>query len=941
MHLALTTRTGSLRAAAGRIVALFVTLTLPVMAQAVPGDVTGVVADSTGAPLPGATVVLLHPADFALAGFAQAERDGAFRVRAVAPGPYLVRASFVGFAPRERAIEVGTDGLDVGALRLAAAVDRLGALVVTAERVPLVIRRDTLDYDAGAVRVAPGATVEDLLRQLPGVEVDPDGTVRAQGERVQRVLVDGKEFFGDDPTVATRNLPADAVDRVQVYDKASDTAEFTGVDDGRDQRTINLALKEDRRAGAFGVVEGGLGGATAEATGAGGGARYDGRVSANRFRPSTQLSVLANVNNVNRQSLSLDDYLQFMGGVGALAAGGGTIRLDTGGVPVGGDASDGIATTLSGGVHVGHEVGPHSSVRASYLGHWLSTDRARQTLRQEVVAGADASRVVQDAGQTDRRSGHRLDVTAEHEIAEGHDVRLRSSLRASGTGLDATAQRATSTGGTLASAAATTSRADGLDLRGDAGLTYRRRLGGGLSVVAQASGNVGSSEEDGRLDADVQWFRADRPLARERGTRQETDHIARSSGSAEVLLTQSVADGRALQLTAEHGVTRDDQDRTVLDSRSASDPGHDGTVRSRFERRLAQTRVGLTATASTGALRASAGLGVERSQLDGRQDETAPPTTDRTTVRVLPSAVLRWEPATGRNLEVRYEASTRVPALREISPVAEALDPFEVRLGNPALRPEAVHALSGRYIHVDAFTATTAAAFARASYTAGAVTASRSVDALLRQRTEPVNGDGAWSVVANGSLSTPLRPLRSTVSVRANGVYDRRETFVNGAPNGATLVRGDLDVRVHNRNRDLVDVQVGARVGYHAGAYALGPSRRYTDRTVYTELGWTPSAAWSVRSVLDVTWYADGGLEGRRAVPLWDLAVSRAFMGGRTRVEVSATDLLDRTVGVDYTATPAYVEEARVETLGRRVLLRLSYNLSGAGRRTGAASTAR
>ena len=909
-------------------------------AQDGPGDITGVIVDSTDAPLPGATAVLLQPSDAALVGFATAGTDGAFRVRGVALGAYLLRTSFVGFATREVPVEVNEGGLDVGRVVLAAEVGALDALVVTADRVPVVLRRDTLDYDAGAFGVVPGSTVEDLLRRLPGVEVEADGTVRAQGERVQRVLIDGKEFFGDDPTVATRNLPADAVDRVQVYDRASDTAEFTGVDDGDDQRTINLALKEGRKAGAFGTVSGGVGGATAEAGGAGGGARYDGRVSANRFSPSTQLSVLANANNVNRQSFSFDDYLRFMGGPGALAAGGGIVRIDAGAVPVGGDASDGFATTWAGGLNLNHEFGSRTSLRSSYLGHRLSTDRVRRTLRQELVGGAEAARVAQDADRTARLTGHRLDVTVAHEVGEGHDLQLRSSVRVSDTSLDATAQRETSAGGALTTEAATTSVSDGLDLRGDARLTYRRRLGGGRSVVAQAGGDLGATDTDGRLDSDVQFFEADRPLSREGGTRQETDRVARSSGSAEVLLTQSFGRGRALQLRAEHGVTGDDLDRTVLDDRSAPGPGQTpADLRSQFGRRLAQTRVGLTATGGGGALRASAGLGVEWSRLEGLQGEEA--TTDWATVRVLPSAVLNWEPAGTRSLEVRYGTSTRQPALRDISPVSEALDPFEVRVGNPALRPETVHALSGRYVHFDAFSSTTAVAYARASYTSGAVTTSRTVDAELRQRTTPVNGDGAWTAFANGSLSTPVRPIRSTVSVRANGFYDRRESFVNGAPNDAWILRGDLDVRLQNRDRDLVDVQVGARLAYNAARYSLGPGRSYADRAVYADLGWTPSSAWSVRSEVDLTWYADGGLGGGRAVPLWDLTVSRAFMGGRTRVELSATDLLDRTVGVDYTATAAFVEEARVETLGRRVLLRLSYNLSGAARPAGVASADR
>ena len=262
-------------------------------------DVTGVVQDSSGTTLPGATVVLLQPADSVLVSFAATRSDGAFQIRRVRSGEYLLKVTFVGFQTLTRPLEVGSGPVGVGVLTLTEASGDLGQLVVEADRVPIVIKKDTLEYDAGAFGTPQGAVVEDLLRRLPGVEVEEDGSIKAQGETVRNVLVDGKEFFGDDPTVATRNLPADAVERVQVYDKASDTAEFTGVDDGNEERTINLELKEDRKSGAFGNVSGGFGGVP-EGSATGENVLFDGRASVNRFSPGTQLSLIANVNNVNK-----------------------------------------------------------------------------------------------------------------------------------------------------------------------------------------------------------------------------------------------------------------------------------------------------------------------------------------------------------------------------------------------------------------------------------------------------------------------------------------------------------------------------------------------------------------------------------------------------------------------------------------------------------------
>lgn len=307
------------------LLAALVAVALPSAAQ----SVSGVVTDSTDIGLPDATVVLLQRADSSIISFGTSRDDGAFEIRRVPRGEFLLQITFVGFLPSTTLIEVADGPVDVGRVQLVADVDGLDPLVVTADRVAMVIKRDTLEFNGNAFYTPEGSSVEDLLRRLPGVEVNRDGSIQAQGEDVERVLVDGKEFFGNDPTIATRNLPADAVDRVQIYDRASETAEFTGVDDGQEERTINLALRPDRRVGQFGSLRGGLGGTTTTpGADASGSARFDGSASVNRFSPSTQLSFIGNANNVNRQDFGVEDMIQFMGGLSGLASGG-SIRLNT------------------------------------------------------------------------------------------------------------------------------------------------------------------------------------------------------------------------------------------------------------------------------------------------------------------------------------------------------------------------------------------------------------------------------------------------------------------------------------------------------------------------------------------------------------------------------------------------------------------------------------
>ncbi len=193
------------------VVIVGILVAAPARAQERQYDVSGVVADSAGTVLRGAMVVALTRPDSVLTTFATTSGDGEFTLRRLAPGDYILQVTFVGYQPVRRDFSITEGDVDAGTVTMEVAAVEMDVLVVSAEHVPFVVKRDTIDYNVLAFPTRPNATVEDLLRRLPGIEVEADGSIKAQGEEVQNVLVEGKEFFGKDPKVATRNLPADAV----------------------------------------------------------------------------------------------------------------------------------------------------------------------------------------------------------------------------------------------------------------------------------------------------------------------------------------------------------------------------------------------------------------------------------------------------------------------------------------------------------------------------------------------------------------------------------------------------------------------------------------------------------------------------------------------------------------------------------------------------------
>lgn len=336
-------------------------------------NITGEVTDTEGEKLIAATVMLLNAQDSVLASFAMTDEQGHFTIKNAKAGSYLLRVNYVGYSPLDQKLELKSADVNVGQIKLNPT--ELQEVVVEGEAIPINMKKDTIEYNAAAFETKPNAVVEDLLKKLPGMEVDRDGTIKSQGETVNKVLVDGKEFFGNDPKMATKNLPADAVNKVQVFDQKSEFSQFSGVDDGNDEKTINLELKEDHKKGTFGTASAGYG--TDE--------RYKLSANINQFREDNQFSFIGKHNNINEQGFSTGEYISFMGGLGNLSSGGGGFRLGGGGVPISNGLSDGFVNSSSAGLNFNRDFSEKVELRTSYLYSRIENITLKETDRTNFV----------------------------------------------------------------------------------------------------------------------------------------------------------------------------------------------------------------------------------------------------------------------------------------------------------------------------------------------------------------------------------------------------------------------------------------------------------------------------------------------------------------------------------------------------------------------------
>ncbi len=910
-------------------VAAFLTTATPVRAQQ-EYDVRGTVADSAGLAMQNAMVVALSREDSVLVKYALSNSDGNFVIENLQPGAYILQVTLIGYAAIRNDFDVTSADVDLGSVTMNMQAIEVDSLVVSVEHVPFINRRDTLSYNVNAFPTPPNAMVEELLRRLPGIDVDTDGTITAQGEEVQNVLVEGKEFFGRDARIATRNLPADAVERVDVYDKQSDMAEFTGIPDGEDERTIDLRLREEARVGYFGRATGGFGGdvnnvgrlgPTVGSDPVGNDLRYDGRFNLNRFSPTQQLALTANTNNVNQEGFSWED-------------GGGR----------GGGGDDGFTESVGLGLNASRDFGSDNTwIRSSYFLSAVDNEQNR-TLQQQALFGANIASLVDET--RDEESGnnnHRLNLNGQYTFSPGHQLRVRANVNAGSSSSESFQDRVTQTAeGQPLNTASTTNLVESSQRRGDLQLTWRKRLGdGGRSVVVEYRGGLQDSDRVTDLESTIE--------GESRGGRDQVQHILQEqnntgetwNNSGRFSLTQRLGDSFSMEVFGRANTVDQDQDQSVYDLTS------DQRIRvadlsSGFERAYSYVNAGARLSRNSENSWITLGLRGQRSSLEGTIVDRDQTITSGYT-HLLANLDFRWQFKEDQTISFEYDGSTDEPSLTELQPFVDNRDPINVYVGNPDLQPEYTHEFEADYRFFDQFSFLNLFVRTGFEYTDNPIARARVFDEQGFQTITPINTDPQWSANTRFNFGTPIRKLGVDVDLEYRVTYSKGWEQVNRETNQSRVVRNTVEASLENRTKDLFDLRVGANYTFNDVEYSLNHSlnrdyvnsRYFANGTLY--LGsWTFGSTFNWR-VYDEDIYSQGGQTGGevntpgRNVARWDASASRRLLNDRAELELRAYDLLNQNQAVSISNSASFIEESRTESLGQYFMVRVMYRLGMGG----------
>ncbi|MCC3160515.1 TonB-dependent receptor family protein [Hymenobacter sp. 15J16-1T3B] len=921
------------------------------------GQIRGSVADSaSGKALREASVSLLAARDSAYLSFTITDGDGRFVLRGVAPGRYVLLLTFLGYRSRLVPLQLtaAAPAAELGTVRLRATSQTLGEVVVAQERAPVSVQGDTVAFNARAFKTQPNAAVEQLLKKLPGVQVDRDGTIRAQGQPVQRVLVDGKPFFGDDPKVATRNLPANIIDQVQLFNQQSDQAQFSGIDDGQQQKTINLVTKRDKRKGWFGT----------EGLGVGTDGRYRAQLGLNRFNNGRQISALGQANNVNQLGFS-DNGLPAAGdlssGPGANAGasslpggfggvggpGSGPMLVQGGGRGSSASGSNNqptsITESLTGGLNYRDAWGKRAEVATSYLAA-RSTVRTEQLSRRETATGRRAGDAAGPALVTDqstsarsRTLSQRLNFRLDYKLDSLTSLRFTPALWWQKSEQGRNVSQQTDLGAQPLNQSQSRYEATAASAWGNGNLLLMRKFAkAGRTLSANLSAVLNNQDGTAFNQADNTFFAPDGATRRTRlDQRIAQDYPARTQ-ALNLAYVEPLSLQQKLELHYNVADSRSRARRTAADydaTTGAYDQPSPG-LSNRFSSQFLTHRAGLTW--QTRRLRYGYALGLDGQQASlGVHNQTRDTAFTRRYPALLPNAMVTWNGSRGRTLRLNYRTRLQAPSATQLQPVTDNTNPLFVRRGNPLLRPEYLHTLTATYQQFNAVNNRSLFGLLSATQVQDRIVSATSFDAQGVQTTRPVNADGYRTLNGFLSLGQRLGWHKLNVNLSTNGSFTRGRSLVNEQWNQARNWSLGQGLSVNTAFNDRLEFGLDLNVTYLDARYSLLPQQNtaYWTQTLEADAFYQLPGRWTISSDLWLTRYAGRSAGFNQGVALWNVALARQlFKNKQGELKLQAYDLLKQNRSVVRNVTDTYLEDVRSRVLTRYLMLSFGYNVRSFGK---------
>lgn len=878
-------------------------------------------------PMPYANIQLFSLPDSVYLRGTITETDGSFSISSdITPGDYFLRLSFVGYETIDKKINIKSENINLGRVTLNMDAVLLEETVIVAEAVPVVVSEDTTIFNATAFRVADGAALEELVKKLPGAEINEDGKLFVNGKEIKKIMVDGKEFFTDDPQMALKNLPANMVEKVKTYDRQSDNARLTGMDDDEDETVLDLSVKKGMKQGWLGNV---LAGAGSKINGMEDKLRYEAGGTINRFQENSSLSVIASTNNTNNQGFSelSDSESENSGGRmrGGGNAGAGVTSSSTLGVTF---AQNYDKVELGGNVQYGHSDNDARMKR--------DTETFLQTGSSYRADTSSSRRKSDNIGVNFRlewKPDSMTTVTFRPNLTYARTKSLREGSSHTANNLRKPINYNISN-----------TSANGENTAFGGNLQYTRKLNKkGRNFSLSARMDYRNNESDSHSGSEERFYNESEEIDSLSLLNRYTDKnnnglTYRLQGS----YTEPLSTNYRLQFrytfqqrnSASSAFVYDEEESEIyIDTLS-------NKVKNRYNTHQIETN--LQGKHSKFNYNVGFSLQPQLSQSETTVGLNTGKDLKQQVVNFSPNVRLRYRFSKQEMIMIRYRGQSSAPDVESMQEVIDISDPLNLQYGNPDLKPSFRNTVTLRYSNFVSESQRSYRLDADFSNTMNAVTRRVDYNTLSGgKESHVVNVDGNWSTKAYFTFSSPLPYRKITVSSVTNASYADNVSFTGenrGDAVKSTTHTLNLGERLSGVFRaELLDVTLNASVNY---LLAQNSIRTNSNRETfnYTLGGNTNiNLPWDMFLSTDISWriYQGYSNDFNPNNVMWNTQVSKNFLkNNAATIRFKIYDILKQQSSLTRSISDSdtSVSDTEYNTLGSYFMVHFVYRINTLGK---------
>ncbi len=910
------------------------------LATAQTGSITGVLKDATdNSPVQGATVELLLQRDSSVVQKAVSSAVGKFVFTGVLVDSFIVTVNSTAYDQYVSFFSLNNTDKVLADVQLNRKSKDL-AVVTVVSRAPNVVQKgDTTQFSASQFKVNPDATIEDLIKKMPGITVAKDGTVTAQGEQVKKVTIDGKDFFGDDASAALKNLPSEAVDKIQVYDRQSEQSRLTGFDDGNSVKAINVVTKSGLKNGQFGRAYAGYGTDS----------RYSAGGNVSFFKGDRRISFVGNFNNINQQNFGSQDLLGLTssGGRGGGGGGGGS-RGYGGGNDFGVGNAAGISKTNAIGINYSNKLNDKMTVTGSYFFNDRTTNNQSQVNTQTLsTPNLFTNQFSQSVAEN---TNHRINLRLEYNIDSNNTIYIipNVSFQTNKSNSYSTLRSyfgANDTSQTFAG----TNVADRNGYNIGNNILYRHsfpKKGRSVSVGLQNSW----TKNDGTFVNNGAYRFFDDLIITDSIQNQFVDN--RSDGTrtqVSLSYTEPIGKKSQLQLSYEPSVQKSNADQQTFNYDGAKYSVFDPRFSNKFDNTITTNNGGLTyRLGNSRDNQLSFGVNLQQSKFESQRIYPQASTVKQTFSNILPNASWRQKFGKYSNIRVFYRGYTTFPGINQLQDVLNQNNPLRLTIGNPNLKQTNGNFVATRYSYTNTKTNTSLFAnvfFQTATdYISNAIYIARLSDSLIRnndtlkknaQLSRPENFNGYNNLRTYLTYSMPLKFIKSNINLNGGFSYQHLPGAINRVLTNTDNFTYSAGAILASNISEYVDFNLNynATINNTNTTGGTVSNSRFINQAIGVQANLLTKSGWFLQN--DVTNQNYKGLSAglNQNFTLWNAAIGKKFLKNKAgELKLSVFDLLKENQSISREVTGSYIEDSQTQVLQQYFLLTFTYNLKNFGK---------